>query len=67
MKRLLKSEVFGSMNSAWMHCSWLTWSNNAAGTQKKKSKNANATTYNSNPNTHYGSIWIELIVAETEN
>ena len=35
--------------------------------KKKKSKNANAATYNSNPNTHYGSIWIELIVAETEN
>ena len=37
-EKLLKSEVFGSMNSAWMHCSWLTWSNNAAGTQKKKVK-----------------------------
>ena len=35
--------------------------------KKKKSKNANTATYNSNPNTHYGSIWTELIVAETEN
>ena len=56
------------MNSAWMHCSQLTWSNSLAGTQKKKkSKNANTATYNSNPNTHYESIWTELIVAETEN
>ena len=37
-EKLLKSEVFGSINSAWMHCSRLTWSNSAAGTQKKKVK-----------------------------
>ena len=38
MKKLLKNKVFGSMNSAWVHCSQLTWSNSVAGTQKKKSQ-----------------------------
>ena len=37
-KKVLKSEICGSMNSAWMHCSRLTWSNSAAGTKKKKKK-----------------------------
>ena len=36
MKKLLKNKVFGSMNSAWVHFSQLTWSNSVAGTQKKK-------------------------------
>ena len=49
MKKLLKSGICGSVNNAWMH---LTWSNSAAGTKKKKSENANAATYNSNPNTY---------------
>ena len=35
MKKLLKSEVYGSMNSAWMHCSQKTWSTIAAGEKKK--------------------------------
>ena len=38
-----------------MHYSRLTLSNSAAGTKKKKKKkleNANAATYNSNPNTY---------------
>ena len=39
MKKLLKSGICGSVNSTWMHCSRLTWSNSAAG-KKKKSKNA---------------------------
>ena len=26
MKKLLKSEICGSMNCAWMHYSWKTWS-----------------------------------------
>ena len=54
MKKLLKIEIFESVNSAWVHYSWLTWSNSAVGTKKKKklSENANASTYNSNPNTY---------------
>ena len=38
MKKLLKSEVYGSVNSAQMHCSWKTWSTTAAGKKKKKRK-----------------------------
>ena len=30
MKKLLKSEICGSVNSARMHCSWKTWSKVAA-------------------------------------
>ena len=33
--------------------------------EKRRTHNTNAN--NSNPNTHYGSVWIELIVVETEN
>ena len=33
--------------------------------EKRGTQNTNAN--NSNPNTHYGSVWIELIVVETEN
>ena len=33
--------------------------------EKRITQNTNANNYN--PNTHYGSIWIKLIVAETEN
>ena len=39
MKKLLKSEICGSVNSARVHCLWLTWSNSAAG-KKKKIENA---------------------------
>ena len=39
MKKLLKSEVCGSVNNAWVHCSRKTWSTTAAG-EKKKKKNA---------------------------
>ena len=35
MKKLLKSEICESVNSARVHCSWLTWSNSAAGKKKK--------------------------------
>ena len=38
MKKLLKSGICGSVNNAWMHCSWLTWSNSAAGTKKTSQK-----------------------------
>ena len=38
MKKLLKSGICGSMNSAWVYCSRLTWSNSAVGKQKKKKK-----------------------------
>ena len=54
-EKLLKSGICGSINSAWMHCSRLTWSNSVAETKKKKKKkseNANTAAYNSNPNTH---------------
>ena len=40
MKKLLKSEICGSVNSTPMHFSWLTWSNSAAGTKKEKKKNS---------------------------
>ena len=38
MKKLLKSGICGSMNSARVHCSWLTWSNSAAGGKKENQK-----------------------------
>ena len=38
MKKLLKSEICGFVNSVWAHCLWLTWSNNAARTKKKKKR-----------------------------
>ena len=38
MKKLLKSEICESVNSVWAHCLRLTWSNNAAGTKKKRSQ-----------------------------
>ena len=36
MKKLLKSEMCESVNSALVHCSQLTWSNSAAGKKKQK-------------------------------
>ena len=39
MKKLLKSGICGSVNSARVHYSRLTWSNSAAGKKKKKSEN----------------------------
>ena len=54
-EKLLKNEIYGSMNSAWVYCSRLTWSNSTAEKkkkEKKKSENANTTIYNLNPNTH---------------
>ena len=58
MKKLLKSGICESMNSAWVYCSRLTWSNSAVGKKKKKrSENANAATYNSNQ-THAKNIKI---------
>ena len=38
MKNLLKSGICGSVNSARVHCSWLTWSNSAAKKKKTKQK-----------------------------
>ena len=62
MKKLLKNKIYGSVNSAWIYCSQLTWSNSAAEKKKKKkrkkkerkkkSENTNATTDNSNPNSY---------------
>ena len=45
---------------------------NAWKPKKKKKKNENAasqthTQFQWNPNTHYGFVWIEFIVVETEN
>ena len=40
MKKLLKSEVCESVNSAWVHCSRKTWSTTVAGKKKKKKENA---------------------------
>ena len=42
IKKLLKSVICGTVNSAWMHCSQLTKSTIAA-EQKKKKKNEKAT------------------------
>ena len=36
MKKWLKSGICGSVNNAFVHCSRLTWSNNAAEKKKKK-------------------------------
>ena len=36
MKKLLKSRICGSLNSAQIHCSQLNWSNSAAEKKKKK-------------------------------
>ena len=52
MKKLLKSGICGSMNSARMHCSRLTWSNSAAGKKKRKKFRKRRCSYNSNPNGH---------------
>ena len=38
MKKLLKNKIYGSVNSAWIYCSQLTWSNSAAEKKKKKKK-----------------------------
>ena len=38
MKKLLKSGICGFVNSVQMHCSQLTWSNNAVEKKKKKKK-----------------------------
>ena len=48
MKKLLKSEICGTMNNAWMHCSLLTWLTIA--TEAKKEEGGNADLY---PNPHY--------------
>ena len=51
MKKLLKSEVYGTMNSAQMHCSLLTWSTIAAKAKKEEEEEGgNADLY---PNPHY--------------
>ena len=68
IKKLLKSVICGTINSAQMHCSQLTKSTIAAEPKKKKKRktqlqNVDAGTKRS----HYRSVWIELIVAETEN
>ena len=36
MKKLLKNEVYGTVNSAQMHCSLLTWSTIAAKAKKEE-------------------------------
>ena len=41
MKKLLKSGIYGSVNSACMHCSRLTWSYSMV-EKKKKSENADS-------------------------
>ena len=38
MKKLLKNKIYGSVNSAWIYCSQLPWSNRAAEKKKKKKK-----------------------------
>ena len=35
MKKLLKSEIYESVNSALMHCSWKTWSKVVATVHKQ--------------------------------
>ena len=51
MKKLLKSGICGSVNSARMHYSRLTWSNSVA--RKKRNFRKRRRSYNSNPNGHY--------------
>ena len=38
MKKLLKNKIYGSINSAWIYCSQLTWSNSAAEKKKKRKR-----------------------------
>ena len=38
MKKLLKSEVYGSVNNIWMYCSRKTWSTTVAWEKKKKKR-----------------------------
>ena len=38
MKKLIKSDICGSVNSAQMHCSWLKKSAFTAKSKKKKKK-----------------------------
>ena len=38
IKKWLKSGICGTMNSAFVHYSRLTWSNSAARTKKKRTK-----------------------------
>ena len=55
IKKWLKSGICGTMNSAFVHCSRLTWSNSAART-KKKGRNVIFTKRRCttpNPNGHY--------------
>ena len=56
MKKLLKSGIYGSVNSARVHCSQLTWSNSAAEREKKKKKTGKRNNafshFQRNPNAH---------------
>ena len=62
IKKLLKSVICGTVNSAWMHCSQLTKLTIDAEQKKKKGLLLiNFVPY------YYGCVWIELIFAETEN
>ena len=50
MKKLLKNEVCGSVNSAQMYYSRKTWSTTATGEKKKKRERENARLKNANAN-----------------
>ena len=55
IKKLLKSVICGTVNSAWMHCSQLTKSTLAAEPKKEREKNAvikRRRRNNCNPNSH---------------
>ena len=60
MKKLLKSEVYGSVNNIWMYCSRKTWSTTVAWEKKKKKrkkkrkmqKEVNVDAQTCYPNTH---------------
>ena len=51
MKKLLKSGICGSMNSAWMHCS--PWNSQLLRAKKRKKKGENAQLKTLNPNGFY--------------
>ena len=52
IEKLLKSEIYESMNSARVHCSQLTWSNSAAGKKQNQKTQPKIQRKTLNPNGH---------------
>ena len=70
IKKLLKSVICGTINSAQMHCSQLTKSTIAAEPKKKKKRKTQLQNVDAgiiSIQTVTESIWIYLILLKTEN